>query len=170
MLCGGCVRRTIRVTSDPPGALVYLNHQEIGRTPVEVGFHHYGEYDVRLVHPDFEPIVTHEKASPPLWDAMPLDLVAEAMPGEPHSQVHWHYILAPKDNARDDVLTRARELRERLIGVEAKDALAPPPGLDPAAAPSSSAAPPPEANSHPPTGDPADPPAVPGGADPSRPD
>jgi hypothetical protein len=119
ILCGGCVRRTIRITSDPPGALVYLNHQEIGRTPVEVGFHHYGEYDVRLVHSDFEPIVTHEKASPPLWDAMPLDLVAEAMPGEPHSQVHWHYILAPKDNARDDVLARARELRERLIAGEA---------------------------------------------------
>ncbi len=46
----GCVERTITVTSDPSGALVYLNDTEIGRTPVTVPFTFYGTYDVRLEH------------------------------------------------------------------------------------------------------------------------
>lgn len=46
----GCVRRTITITSEPSGALVHLNDTEIGRTPVTVGFTHYGVYDVRLSH------------------------------------------------------------------------------------------------------------------------
>ncbi|MCC5829414.1 MAG: PEGA domain-containing protein [Phycisphaeraceae bacterium] len=47
---GGCVRRTITITSEPSGALVHLNDQEVGRTPLTIGFTHYGVYDVRLTH------------------------------------------------------------------------------------------------------------------------
>ncbi|MFB3120043.1 MAG: PEGA domain-containing protein [Stenotrophomonas maltophilia] len=36
------------ITSEPPGALVWLNDREIGRTPVDVDFEFYGRYDVRL--------------------------------------------------------------------------------------------------------------------------
>ena len=53
----GCVQRMIKITSDPPGALVRLNDEEVGRTPVTVPFTFYGVYDVRL----------HRE---PLWMAM----------------------------------------------------------------------------------------------------
>lgn len=46
----GCVERLITVRSQPPGALVHLNDEEIGRTPVTVPFKFYGTYDVRLEH------------------------------------------------------------------------------------------------------------------------
>jgi hypothetical protein len=46
----GCVERTISITSEPEGALVYLNDEEVGRTPVSVPFTFYGVYDVRLEH------------------------------------------------------------------------------------------------------------------------
>jgi len=111
---GGCVRRTILVTSEPNGALVYLNDQEVGRTPVEVDFTYYGEYDVRLVRDGYEPITTSAMAWPPLWDNIPFDLVAEAIPGEPHAQIHWHYDLQPPDDNRDEMLTRAMALREKI--------------------------------------------------------
>ena len=42
----GCVRRTIRITTEPPHALVYLNDQEIGRSAVTTDFIWYGDYDV----------------------------------------------------------------------------------------------------------------------------
>ena len=113
VLCA-CVRRTILVTSEPDGALVYLNDQEVGRTPVEVDFIYYGEYDVRLVRDGYEPIVTSAMAWPPLWDNIPLDLVAEAIPGEPHAQVHWHYDLQPPDANRDEMIARAIGMRERI--------------------------------------------------------
>lgn len=46
----GCVERLITVRSQPPGSLVYLNDEEVGRTPVTVPFKFYGTYDVRLEH------------------------------------------------------------------------------------------------------------------------
>ena len=46
----GCVQRSITITSDPPHAIVWLNDEEIGRTPVTVPFTFYGKYDVRIVH------------------------------------------------------------------------------------------------------------------------
>lgn len=45
-----CVERTISITSTPSGALVHLNDQEVGRTPLTVPFTYYGVYDVRLEH------------------------------------------------------------------------------------------------------------------------
>ena len=47
-MAGGCLERTVTITSDPEGALVTLNDQQIGRTPVETGFRYFGVYDVRL--------------------------------------------------------------------------------------------------------------------------
>ncbi|MGI9013639.1 MAG: PEGA domain-containing protein [Phycisphaerales bacterium] len=114
VLLGGCVRRTLRVTSDPPGALVWLNDREVGRTPVEVDFTFYGDYDVRLVHEGYEPLWAIGKARAPLWDTVPFDLAAEAMPGKPHAQIEWHYTLTPRDDDPDRLLERADELRTRV--------------------------------------------------------
>ena len=118
ILMSGCVRRTITVTSDPPGALVYLNDLEVGRTPVETEFTYYGDYDVRLIHEGYEPLITVGKARAPLWDNVPLDLAAEAMPGEPHADIHWHYELQPSDHDTDRLLERADALRSDITLVE----------------------------------------------------
>ena len=42
----GCVRRTIKITTEPPGARVFLNDQEVGRSEVSTDFLWYGDYDV----------------------------------------------------------------------------------------------------------------------------
>ena len=55
-LMSACVRRTIEITSEPEGALVWLNDREVGRTPCSIEFTHYGRYDVRLRRDGFEPI------------------------------------------------------------------------------------------------------------------
>ena len=63
--CAGCVERLITVTSQPSGSLVYLNDEEVGRTPVTVPFTFYGVYDVRVEH---EPVwVSVEEAAGLLW-------------------------------------------------------------------------------------------------------
>ena len=46
----GCIERTISITSEPSGALVHLNDDEVGRTPLTVPFTFYGVYDVRVEH------------------------------------------------------------------------------------------------------------------------
>ena len=42
LILSGCVDRTISITSTPSGALVYLNDEEVGRTPLVTPFTFYG--------------------------------------------------------------------------------------------------------------------------------
>lgn len=121
LVMAGCVRRTITVTSDPAGALLWLNGVEVGRTPVEVDFLHYGDYDVQLVLDGHEPLVTSARAKPPWWDNVPLDLIAEMTPGETRATVAWHFELQRRNDDPAALLDRARELRSRVEPVVADE-------------------------------------------------
>ncbi|MEX2219812.1 MAG: PEGA domain-containing protein [Phycisphaerales bacterium] len=114
----GCLERTVTVTSDPPGALVYLNDTEVGRTPVETAFTFYGDYDVRLRREGHEPLITHERTRPPPWEWIPIDLVSTALPARIVTRKHWHYRLAPSptldETTERALLGRAGELRARV--------------------------------------------------------
>ncbi len=122
---GGCVRRTITVVSDPPGALVWLNDREIGRTPVTTDFLFYGRYDIRLFLDGYEPVQTFADAKAPWWDSLGLDLAAEAMPAEPHAKIVWNFTLMPVDSLEPELLSRAADLRK--ITEEQASAEPPPP-------------------------------------------
>ena len=111
LVAGGCVRRTITITTEPPGALLWLNDREVGRTPVEVDFEHYGTYDVRLERPGYEPMMTSGRANAPWWDTVGLDFFAELTPGTLTSHVEWHYVMEPIDDDREALLDRATQLR-----------------------------------------------------------
>ena len=110
----GCIRRTIEITSDPDGALVHLNGREVGRTPLTVDFLYYGTYDVVLEKDGYEPLLTSGVAEAPIWDNVPLDLFTEAVPGDLKSDVHWHYMLQPRNDDSQSLVDRARELRDQL--------------------------------------------------------
>ena len=62
---GGCGRqeRVIEITSEPAGAVVWLNDRELGRTPVQTEFLFFGVYDVRLALEGYEPVVTSREAA-----------------------------------------------------------------------------------------------------------
>lgn len=107
----GCVKRTIMITSEPAGALVYLNDREIGRTPVETEFLYYGRYDVRLVREGSEPLLTYGDATAPVWEWVPLDFLAEMAPWTAHSRVTWHYPLSEPDDSPERLLERAAAMR-----------------------------------------------------------
>ncbi|MCA9295632.1 MAG: PEGA domain-containing protein [Phycisphaerales bacterium] len=110
----GCARKTITVTTEPPGALVWLNDREIGRSPVSVEFYDYGTYDVRLELDGYEPMMTFGVADPPPWDLPGPDLVFEAVPGASVNR-HWHYDLEPAIDNTPQLLDRARTLRAAAL-------------------------------------------------------
>lgn len=116
----GCLERTIHVTSDPPGALVWLNDVEVGRTPLETDFTFYGEYAVRVRKEGYEPIMTTRLAKMPAYEWPVVDLVSEAIPQKITNDIRWHFDLQPAaeradvDAAREATLQRAAETRERL--------------------------------------------------------
>lgn len=112
VLGSGCIQRTITVTSDPPDALVYLNDEEVGRTPVTVPFTFYGKYDVRLEREGYESLHTATEAEAPWWEAPGPDLVAEAMPGDNDVELEWHYELQPREEVDpEQLLDHAKQLR-----------------------------------------------------------
>lgn len=118
----GCVRRTITITSEPEGALVWLNDREIGRTPVTVDFLYYGRYDVRLEADGYQPMMTSGKARAPVWDMVGVDLAAALMPFEMRSEVAWHYDMQPVDADQAELVERARSMRRELgVGDEPAD-------------------------------------------------
>lgn len=115
LLTGGCIQRTITVTSEPSGALVYLNDSEVGRTPVTVPFTFYGTYDVRLEKEGFQSLNTQQQAKAPWWEAPGPDLLAEAMPGTRKVQLNWNYTLRPSEEVVPDrLIERAKELRQEV--------------------------------------------------------
>jgi len=110
----GCVQRTISITSEPPGALVYLNDQEVGRTPVTVPFTFYGVYDVRLEADGYQPLWTQQRAVAPWWETPGIDLFAEAVP-DGKVELKWPFQMQPQPPAEqvdaDVLLDHARQMR-----------------------------------------------------------
>jgi hypothetical protein len=117
----GCTQRMIHVTSEPSGALVYLNDEQVGRTPVSVPFTFYGVYDVRLEREGFAPMWTEANAVAPAWEYPGPDLVAELIPGM-RSDVRWHFDLQPQTPAAeldaDALLQRAQGMRRETATPE----------------------------------------------------
>ncbi len=118
---GGCIERKISITSEPPGAICWVNDVEVGRTPCETDFTFYGEYDVRLRLEGYEPLRTHASAEAPLHEYPPFDFFATIAPFDFEHTVAWHFVLekspeAVKDpaQAEGELMERARELRDRL--------------------------------------------------------
>lgn len=115
MLSVGCVERRLLITSEPAGALVYLNDQEVGRTPLEVPFTWYGTYDVRLEREGYRTLQTEQVAEQPWWEKPGPDLFAEALPNK-RVEIPWHLEMVKAQPASEadpeQVLDFARQLRE----------------------------------------------------------
>jgi hypothetical protein len=122
---GGCVERKITVVSDPPGALAYLNDQEIGRTPVTTPFLWYGDYDVRLrydkpagpgnAEPQHYYLHTHRRAEAPAYEWIGPDLFAEVLPFDLKDEKVWAFVLEKVPQESDQALIdNAKNLQQQL--------------------------------------------------------
>lgn len=121
----GCLQRRIRVTSEPPGAIVWVNDTEIGRTPAETSFTFFGDYDVRLELDGYEPVHEMRRAKAPLHEYPGPDLIAAALPTKFKTLIEWHFDLAPSlehtqapEKLEADLVERARRLRRQTEGLE----------------------------------------------------
>lgn len=119
LLFAGCnrVERTLQVDSDPPGALVYLNGQETGRTPMRKNFIWYGTYDVQVRKEGYQTISRRERVWAPIWQVPPFDLIAELVPFPLVDKHRVRYKLRPmsEEGAEpDQLIARAERMQRRL--------------------------------------------------------
>lgn len=114
---GGCVERELVAESEPAGALVSMNDQEAGRTPLARDFQWYGTYDVTVRHDGYETLRTRTPVIAPPWLWAPFDFLAEVLPVTIRDVHRSRYVLQPTTNETVDtrlMVGRARELRGRL--------------------------------------------------------
>ena len=113
---GGCVERRLQLESNPPGALVFLNGEEVGRTPMELPFEWYGRYEVAVRKEGFETIKDKRWLVAPWWQWPPIDLAAEILPLRLTHRPTMRFDLEPATTGDAGLLDRARLLREQANG------------------------------------------------------
>jgi len=115
----GCVERKMIVRTDPAGARLLLELDEIeGRTPLEVPFKYGGLREVTILKPGYKVLETSARLEDPWFAYFPLDFFAEILwPGTIHDVQEFEFTLEPYaeyDESQDaENRRRVAELRER---------------------------------------------------------
>lgn len=112
----GCVERKLTINTDPQGAIVVLNDEEIGTSPVTTSFEWYGDYNVRISKEGYETLKTHRKLKGPWYDYFPFDFFANCLnPKRTVDSYEWSFTLAPQTEPdRDKLIQDAQKLRKQL--------------------------------------------------------
>jgi hypothetical protein len=105
--CSGCVRRRLTVRTNPPGAQVFIDDQEIGTTPCSAAFVYYGTRKITLMKDGYRTETIFQKIPPPWYEITPLDFLVENV-----------YPLEQRDERIVDVQLVPQELlpQQKLIG------------------------------------------------------
>ncbi|TWT34023.1 PEGA domain protein [Posidoniimonas corsicana] len=77
LLPTGCVRRRLTVRTNPPGALLYVDNQQIGTTPCGVDFTYYGTREIRVVKAGYETKTINQPIPTPWYEIPGIDFVSE---------------------------------------------------------------------------------------------
>lgn len=111
------MERKLTLTSEPAGALVYMNEKEIGRTPLQTDFIWYGKYDVQVRKEGYQTFDHPQTLKAPWWQIPPIDLFAELMPWHPTDRQALHFKLTPRpatEPSPDELVSAANTLRPQL--------------------------------------------------------
>jgi len=111
----GCnsVHRKILVRSHPEGALVTIDRQPIGHTPVAVPFTYYATREIQVEKDGFETKKVKHRFSAPWYQFPPLDFVTDNFwPWEIRDDRIVDFSLTPKSTVDENsLLDRAGQLR-----------------------------------------------------------
>jgi PEGA domain len=78
-LLSGCVERRYTIRSDPPGATVIVNGEEIGPTPASKTFYYYGNREVTLMLDGYQTRTVIQPINAPWWDNYVTEFFSENM-------------------------------------------------------------------------------------------
>jgi len=117
LLFSGCVERKLTINTEPQGAIVALNDEEIGISPVTIEFNWYGDYNIRIEKQGYETLNTHRELKGPVHDHFPFDFMFEVLwPGRIIDEYEWSFRLTAYEPASRDELLRASEvMKEKAL-------------------------------------------------------
>ena len=116
LLLSCCVERKLTINTKPQGALVILNDEEIGTSPVTVSFEWYGDYWVRISKEGYESLNTHRPLKGPWYDKFPFDFFVQIIISERIvDSYEWTFPLKPKKQiSREELIQAAEKLEKQL--------------------------------------------------------
>ena len=108
----GCVERRMTIRSNPPGALVYVDREELGVTPVSTAFVHYGTRRFKLVKEGYETLEAKERVYAPVYDYWMWELIVELFPYRFRDDREYSYNLKKREPVDpDELVERAWRMR-----------------------------------------------------------
>ncbi len=126
----GCVTRSITVKTEPSNALVYIDNELIGESPVTMPFTFYGTRKIMIERKDEDGALTHErtiafeKIKAPTYQIFPLDFFSELLwPFKIKDDQVFSYNLVELESLsikerQAKMLNNADELRQRVDAPE----------------------------------------------------
>ena len=116
VILSGCVERKLTINTRPEAALVVLNDEEIGTSPVSVNFNWYGDYCVRISKEGYETLNTHRKLKGPWYDHFPFDFFAQIVnPNRIVDSYEWTFELSPKKQiSPEELIEKAQQMEKQL--------------------------------------------------------
>ncbi len=116
ILTSGCIERELKINTTPQGAMVALNDEQIGQSPVTVSFNWYGDYYVRLTKEGYETLDTHKMLKAPWYDHFPFDFfVGVLWPQRIVDSYEWTFELTEqKKLTRQELLQKADDLSKEM--------------------------------------------------------
>jgi hypothetical protein len=111
----GCVERKLTINTNPAGAQVFLNDEEIGVSPVTTSFSWYGDYNITIRKQGCETLQEHRKLQEPLHDNFPFDFLAQVLyPGRIVDAYEWSFDLKPqKEVGRRELIQAAEQISKQ---------------------------------------------------------
>jgi hypothetical protein len=120
----GCVERrmTIRTNVDHVGgAMVIVNNQEVGQTPLSTGFTYYADREIRLVKDGYETATFIQPMPAPPWDSLLVEFFVENLwPFTMRDEREYLYEMKPQRQVTtEEMVNRAQRVRsEAHLGAE----------------------------------------------------
>ena len=113
--CSQNMHRRMTIKSDPPGALVLLEGEEVGYTPVGIDFGHYGTREITLIKDGYETVTAMQKIRSPWYQKMPLDLITDNFsPVRIKDNTEYTFTLNRQEIvSNEQLLQRAKGLRSQ---------------------------------------------------------
>jgi hypothetical protein len=112
----GCVERKLTINTEPQEALVVLNDEEIGVSPVTVSFNWYGDYKIQLSKSGYETLITQRELKAPLHDRFPFDFFAQVLnPKRIVDEYEWSFELnQAQQPEREDLIQAADKFKSQV--------------------------------------------------------
>jgi len=112
-LISGCVERRYTIRSDPPGATVIVNGEEIGPAPASKSFVYYGDREITLMLDGYATKTVIQPINAPWWDNLLTEFFTEnVIPVSMRDERQYTYQLVPAQSpTQEDLSGRAESLR-----------------------------------------------------------